>query len=742
MKRVAALYLPSWSIDRWRVAARRAPRSAGASEQSSMAPMRGEAVAAPRPTSAHSASDDGAGFARDGAAVARAQDGTEESHLHLPSPRNPGAPSRHLDASLATLATHVAAERATACSVPRGGGWRPGARWAKAEVQAAIAALPAHQRPPMRELGRHSEVADHPFKRLRGDDGGAANSSPARGGGARSATEGAGRNSLACGEAGLSSILPGTGRGTAREASGGGGSPRAHRPLPAPSTSCAAPPPRAGEDSPLVLTHKIGSRVEVAAACEHARALGIVPGMALTQARAQTPGLVARDADHAGDAADLDRLAVVLARRFAPIVAIDGAAGLLIDITGTEHLHGGEAAMARKLVRQLARRGYAARVAIADTPGAAHALARHGGQAITLCHDAATALAPLPTPALRIGMAAVELLRRLGIDTIGQLAQVARGPLVRRFGPGIVARLDQALGWLPEPLVPVIPAEPIAVVQRFAEPIATAEAIEHWLGMLVPRLTAELATAGLGARRIEVIADRVDTMAQRIRIGLARPSRDPAHILRLLVRRIGDVEPGYGIDAITLHLRAADRLGPEALAPELAEEATPDLTPLIDTLATRGSALWRQQPVESDVPERSVASVPPLDPPERRQQPLKADDVRRLDLTAPLHPWHPRWPRPVRLLARPERLDNVMALMPDGAPRRFVWRGHGYTVARADGPERIAGEWWSRSGERHAVRDYFQVEDDAGTRFWLYRRGDGERSVTGDLAWFLHGWFG
>ncbi|MHA6721976.1 DUF6504 family protein [Sphingomonas sp. RS2018] len=496
------------------------------------------------------------------------------------------------------------------------------------------------------------------------------------------------------------------------------------------------PPP------PLVITRKAGPRVEVVAACAHAHALGIRQGMALTQARAQVPGLTVRPSDDAGDAADLRALATMLARRVSPIVALDGAGGLLIDITGTDHLHGGEAALARRIVRQLGSRGFAARVAIADTPGAAHALARYGPSAVLRSHDDAAALAPLPVMALRLEPTQVELLRRLGIDSIGALAAVARGPLARRFGRGIVDRLDQALGRLPEPLDPVVPPEPIAVRQRFAEPIATEEAIAHWLGVLVPRLVAALGGAGLGARRIEVIADRVDTVAQRIRIGLARPSRDSAHILRLLLRRIGDMEPGYGIDAIALHLRAADPLGPEALAADLAaEDDAPDLAPLVDTLTTLGRRTWRVAPVESDVPERSTAPAPPLDPPARAAVPLRVDDVRRLDRRAASHPWHPRWPRPVRLLARPERIDHVMALMPDGAPRRFVWRGRAYAVARADGPERIAGEWWRRPGERNAVRDYFRVEDDAGTRFWLYRRGDAERAETGDLSWFLHGWF-
>jgi len=147
-------------------------------------------------------------------------------------------------------------------------------------------------------------------------------------------------------------------------------------------------------------------------------------------------------------------------------------------------------------------------------------------------------------------------------------------------------------------------------------------------------------------------------------------------------------------------------------------------------------------PVESDVPERSVACRPPLDPPAHSVAPLKNDDVRRLDLRAADHPWHPSRPRPACLLRRPERLDHVIAELPDLPPRRFTWRGRSHVVTRADGPERITGEWWKRVGERDAVRDYFRVEVEDGRRFWLFRRGDGERGETGDLSWYLHGRFG
>jgi len=487
--------------------------------------------------------------------------------------------------------------------------------------------------------------------------------------------------------------------------------------------------------------------VVIAAVSPAARTIGLTPGMAITQARAQVPGLVVLAADPAGDLTELERLAHVAARRWSPLTALSGKDGLLIDITGTAHLFGGEARMARRIVRLLARLGFTARIAVADTAGAAWALARYGpaGSDVAVCpagaHDAA--LACLPIAALRAEPAAIELLRRLGIERIGQLAAMPRAPLARRFGAALVARLDQALGRRDEPLDPVIPVEAIRVVQRFAEPIATAEVIEYWLGQLMPRLTTALAGAGLGARLVELVAERIDGVPQRLRIGLARPSRDPAHLLRLIARRIEEIAPGFGIDALALHVRRADPLGAQPFAEQLGERSS-DLAPLVDALANRigDRRLWRSQPVESDVPERSVACLPPLDPPVQDMLKLKADDVRRLDRSAELHPWHHRWPRPVRLLRRPEQLDHVIAELPDQPPRRFSWRGEMHKVVRADGPERVQGEWWRRASEQHGVRDYFQVEDEAGQRFWLFRRGDGERAETGDLAWFMHGAFG
>ncbi len=630
----------------------------------------------------------------------------------------------------------------------------------------------------MREMGRRSEAAEHPYKRLPGDDGGKATGWPEPGmvslalpcspaqAGAQLGTVSASREPRMTGPR----PSPGNGKGfgegpapSAKERRPGSNDPGATVKEVAaffdtarststtvsrvcPPTTASLPLTSGDGAPPLVTVHKVGSRVEVAAASRAALALGITPGMPLTQVRAAVPDVVVRDADFDGDARELRKLGIALARRWTPVVAVADARTLFLDLTGVSHLHGGEEAMARRLVRLLARLGFTARIAVADTVGAAWACAHFAPSSITLLPpgDPLPALGPLPVAALRVEERAQDLLRRLGVETVGQLAALPRAPLVRRFGRTLALRLDQAAGRASEPLDAIVPPVAIMVEQRFAEPLLTAEPIAHWIGQLVTRLAVDLARAGRGARTVVLAATRIDRAVQTIRIGFARPTRAPDHMLRLLVRQVDRLDPGFGIEALALHVQRADPLGAEALDGDLADGERPDLAPLVDAIVNRigQRRLWRMTPVESDVPERGVAHTAPLDPAADTAPRLTRDDVRHLDTRAPAHPWHPRWARPARLLRRPEPLDHVMAEMPDYPPARFTWRGITHRVVRGDGPERITGEWWRRQGEASAVRDYFRVEDEAGARFWLFRRGDGLRAETGDLSWYIHGTFG
>ncbi|MGL3822322.1 DUF6504 family protein [Sphingopyxis sp. R3-92] len=546
-----------------------------------------------------------------------------------------------------------------ACSVPRGGGWRPGARWAQ-----ETSALPAHRQPAMRELGRRSEAAAPVFRTLRSDDGAA--------------------------------------------------------------TGAAIPlRPVLWGPRPTILVVRTGQRDLVAAACPAALDLGLSPGMAAAHARALVSDLEICDANSEADRAWLDRLALHAARYWTPSAAVSGSDGLWLDLSGTTHLFGGEERFAARLLGFLRRLGFTARVAIAGTPGAAHALARYGGAGVRILPEGGEgeALAPLPLAALRLTPDALAAAARFGIERVADLYPMPRAPLARRLGRAAVERLDQARGHVPEPIVPVVPFEMPEARRSLLEPIGTAEAIEQVISDLLGDLVPQLRGRSLGIRSLVLRCDRVDMAQQLITIGTARATRDAKHLLRLFKLRIDRIEPGLGIEAMALAAPQVEALAPETIGTgfDTARQA-PDLAPLVDALAGRAgeAALFRLSAIESDVPERAIGRADPLAKPAG---------------------W-PIWARPVRMLARPEALSGVVALLPDHPPRRFAWRGRIYRVVAGDGPERIHGEWWRRVGEMWAVRDYFRVEAEGGERFWLFRRGDAQEQNTGDLSWYMHGVFG
>jgi len=491
-------------------------------------------------------------------------------------------------------------------------------------------------------------------------------------------------------------------------------------------------------DRPLVTIEAIRGVRHLAAVGEAGEAQGLSPGQTLTAARAICPALVPVEADPLADEAALARLAA-WCERYTPMVAPDPPDGLWLDLTGCTAVFSKEADLVRDLAAQLERNAVPCRLAIAGTTGAAWALA-HAGEAPTILPsgEERAALAALPITSLRLDAGTVTGLRRLGLRTVGSLLRIPRPQITARFGALPVLRLDQALGVIEEAID--WPRPPIAWHERlaFAEPIGTPEDLARALAQLAQRLCRRLAEQNQGGRRFVARFFRVDDVVPLITVATALPARDAGNLARLLGEKLDTVDPGFGIEVITLEAEVVAPLAaPQGrLTDFAASDATPDTPPdaigrlagVVDTLANRlgTDRVSRVAPRASHVPERAVRRVPPL-PVDR---PAWVDD--------------PATPRPIRLLRRPEEIE-VIAPVPDDPPVRFRWRGVSHRLRAAAGPERIAAEWWrnrrsDKRPETDLIRDYYRLEDSDGARFWIFRAG--LHAADRMPRWYLHGLFG
>ena len=475
------------------------------------------------------------------------------------------------------------------------------------------------------------------------------------------------------------------------------------------------------------------------AVCARAKEAGLGPGMMLADARAMVPMLQVQAAAPAADARLLEDLAA-WCERYTPGVAIDRshehAAGgaLWLEVTGCAHLFGGEAALRADLLARLRRQGLAAEAAIADTPGAAWAVARYGEAPIVPPGGVRVALAPLPVAALRLDPDAVRMLERLGLERIESLYPLPRRALVARFGEALTRRLDQAQGVVDEPISPRPPPPAHRAQLVFAEPIAQAGALEPVTRRLLAELCGGLAAASLGARRLTLAFYRVDNSTAAVAVGTSRPCRDARQLERLLAEKLERVDLGFGIERAIMEATVVEPLLPEPLAWRQMGagdlDQARDLAPLVDRLSNRlgRDAVSQLVPRASHLPERAQRRVPALS--RGTAAPFPA---RGLHGPAPS--------RPLRLLARPEPIEAV-APLPDEPPVLFRWRRALHKVATVRGPERLAPEWWRAPDADPAAttRDYFAVEDTEGARFWLFREG----LYTGVAMprWYLHGLFG
>lgn len=488
------------------------------------------------------------------------------------------------------------------------------------------------------------------------------------------------------------------------------------------------------ERSPLVVSHREQNAQRIAALDEKAEALGLKSGMGIADARAMHPGIDVVEADSQADRRMLENLAD-WCDRYTPLVAIDGSDGLFLDITGCSHLFGGEEKMMQNILSQLRRQGFDVRAGLASTPGAAWAAARFGLETIASGKEG-EALAPLPLAALRLETEICTGLESVGLTSVGSVMTAPRTPLARRFGSTLLLRLDQALGRFEEAISPRLPVPPLSIERRLAEPVIHAEDIESLIHGLADTLRRDLERRGEGADVMQLSLFRVDGAVQRHVVRATLPLREPDLIRRLFRERLSasgdEIDAGYGFDLVRLSVLKASPFTAVQTALTGDDMSTEEgLALFADRVRARlgEHVLMRPVPVESHIPERAV-----------RMLPFAAAGKAALPKAAVPADRSSGVPgRPIRLFPHPEPIEVTAAEVPDGPPLNFRWRRATYHISRAQGPERIAPEWW-HDQEDAPARDYFRVEDTEGRRFWLYRQG--LYGVTEKMPrWFMHGIF-
>jgi protein ImuB len=479
--------------------------------------------------------------------------------------------------------------------------------------------------------------------------------------------------------------------------------------------------------SPLVVVAPHNNAEVLVAVDAAAERRGLHRGIALADARAMYPDLVVVPEDAPADARLLEQLAETCLR-YTPLVAVDQPDGILLDIGGCAHLFGGEAALIADLSARMTAFGFAHRIAVADTIGAAWAAARFSSAAIVANNDARDVLVSLPLAALRLDGETVAALARVGLKRIGDIVDLPRAPLTARFGETLLRHLDRALCYEDEPLNPRLPLAPYVADQPFPEPIAREEDVLGVIERLAARLKLALERQGEGARMFALTLFRTDGAVRGIAAGTSRPLRDPHAIRALFVERLAalgdEFDPGFGFDLARLSVMTAEPMPPEQIGLGCNEDAA-DLARLIDRLSARLGArrVMRLASYDSHIPELAAGAVPA-----QRGKAEGWEAFREFRGEADLGA------RPLRLFAKPEPIEAV-AEVPDGPPLRFRWRRALHEVVAAEGPERIEGAWWSEDGG--SARDYFRVEDRAGLRFWLFRAG--LYRDTAQPCWFMHG---
>jgi len=484
-------------------------------------------------------------------------------------------------------------------------------------------------------------------------------------------------------------------------------------------------------DAILLVRVRAGQQIVAgvdAVACAH----GAREGQSLAQARTLLAGLTVHTPPHdaAADALALTAFARWITKRWSPIVSIDPPDGVLLDISGCEHLFGGETDLIASLEKSVRALGFTPRTGIASTVGTAWALARfaEGEDCIAPPGHERRSLSHLPIAALRVDADVTEGLAEVGIDRIGQLFDLPRHTLPIRYGPDLLRRLDQALGLIPELVGRTSEAITIHASRELTGGTTRLGAIERVVQMLLAQIATTLGTHESGLRRLDATFERMNADAQRMTIQVSRPTRDAKHLWSLLRPKVERLHMGFGVERITLAVGGIARLVHRQVS--LAGERDNvwkhdgEFAAMLDTMASRlgRTNVLRAELVQSHRPERAFRLLP-------------IDDVQSVSKAPDTCPVGPR---PSRLFD-PPRPAHTIALSPDGPVQRLRWsthhthhekgHEHDHAIIASVGPERVGPEWWK---EREPTRDYYRVQDENGRWLWLFRE-------AGTSRWFVHG---
>ena len=453
-------------------------------------------------------------------------------------------------------------------------------------------------------------------------------------------------------------------------------------------------------------------------------------GMALADARAQVVHLRVMEANPQADA-EFQLACAAACEMFTPLVALDGSDGLLLDITGSAHLFGGEEGLRVRAGRRLGALGLTVRANVASTPDAARAFARFTRTGTVPPGEEENLARTLPVSALDRDMETMTALTRAGLKTLGDLAERPPGVLTARFGAGLVSRLERILGREDLRISPLRSVPECSAEQHFPEPVLTMAALEGVLAKLAGDVCAVLEQRGQGGRHFEASFFRSDGATRRIGLETGAPCRDVATILRLARLKLDaladPVDPGFGFDAMRLGVLHAETIDRQQISLDGGNEDSQDVMDLAGRLAARfgRERVLHFAPRDTHDPARAATQVPALSDAVPTGWPLP-------------DPGEPP-ARPITLFQHPQRIDAI-AEVPDGPPLRFRWRRRLHDIARSEGPERIAPEWWLEGACAPATRDYYRIEDGEGHRFWVFREGLYEDS-NARPRWFIHGLF-